>query len=198
MRYDAEHKARTRDKVLAAAARALREAGPNKLAVAEVMAEAGLTHGGFYAHFPSKDALIDETIGKMFTESRSKAMSELRGQEPPEVLLSNWIDFYLSTEHRDARSWGCPLPFLAADASRLPEAARHRYAQGAARLVERMAALLSDMGHPEPAATASSALAEMIGTLSWARAEPDPEVSTGILINSRQAVRRRLGLEVDQ
>ena len=82
MRYDNEHKQKTRAKVLQAAARALRSEGPERVGVAAVMAEAGLTHGGFYAHFKSKDELIAAAIGHMFDESRERAIKEIEGRDP--------------------------------------------------------------------------------------------------------------------
>ncbi len=72
MRYDPGHKNETRDRVLKAAARSMRTDGPHKLGVAAVMAEAGLTHGGFYAHFPSRDALVIATVERLFEDSRSR------------------------------------------------------------------------------------------------------------------------------
>jgi TetR/AcrR family transcriptional repressor of nem operon len=66
MRYTSDHKHETRTKILNAAARVLREQGPDRLAIGEVMASVGLTHGGFYAHFPSKDALVEEALATMF------------------------------------------------------------------------------------------------------------------------------------
>ena len=66
MRYDAEHKQRTRERVLKEAAKAIRRDGPHKVSVAAVMAKAGLTHGGFYAHFGSRDELIAEGVAQMF------------------------------------------------------------------------------------------------------------------------------------
>src|SRR5262245_32338766 len=114
MRYDAEHKQKTRERVLKVAARAIRAQGPHKVGVAAVMAKAGLTHGGFYAHFDSKDALVAAAIGQMFEEGSLRFVSETEGRTP-RAALAAYIDFYLSDAHRDARRSGCPLPFLSAD-----------------------------------------------------------------------------------
>ena len=119
MRYDTDHKSETRDRVLKAAARSMRDKGPHKLGVAAVMAEAGLTHGGFYAHFPSREALITATVERLFDDSRSRFAAETEGLSPPEAF-ARYVDFYLSASHRDTRTAGCPLPFLSADAFRLP------------------------------------------------------------------------------
>ncbi|HJU39167.1 MAG TPA: TetR/AcrR family transcriptional regulator, partial [Tahibacter sp.] len=72
MRYDAEHKLRTREKVVKAAAKAIRAKGPDGVGIAEVMAEVGLTHGGFYAHFPNKETLVAAAIDEAFAQSRRR------------------------------------------------------------------------------------------------------------------------------
>src|SRR5690349_6687091 len=109
MRYDAEHKQKTRERVLVEAAKAIRTDGPHKIGVAAVMAKAGLTHGGFYAHFESKDDFVAAAIGQMFAEGRVRLDKALDGRSAGEGLTA-YIDFYLSGAHRDTRSAGCPLP----------------------------------------------------------------------------------------
>jgi TetR/AcrR family transcriptional repressor of nem operon len=194
MRYDAEHKEETRKRVLKAAAGAIRRDGPFKVGVAQVMAEAGLTHGGFYAHFPSKDDLVAAGIGQMFEESRHRLEREM-GELPPATALRAYLAFYLSREHRDARNTGCPLPFLSADAPRLPELARARYAQGVAGLTGMIADRFTALGRPNPEEAARSFVAEMVGALALARADPDAERSDSILAASRAAVIARFHLE---
>jgi TetR/AcrR family transcriptional repressor of nem operon len=198
MRYDAEHKQRTRERVLKEATKAIRAEGALKVGVAEVMAKAGLTHGGFYAHFGSRDAFVAEAIGQMFAEGQHRILMETRDGRPAAEALGAYVDFYLSAAHRDARTAGCPLPFLAADAPRLPDASRERYADGVARLTGKLADLLAEMGDPDPQATAGSALSEMVGALALARADPDVARADLILERSRRAVKRRLGLETSQ
>lgn len=197
MRYDAEHKQRTRERVLDEAARAIREEGPHRLGVAGVMARAGLTHGGFYAHFPSKEAFVAEAVAHMFRGGPTSKLEQIRGQ-PPRQALTDYIDFYLSPEHRDMRTGGCPLPYLAGDAPRLNEASRERYARGVARVTGVIADHLAALGRDHPEDEAGSALAEMVGALTLARAEPDPLRSDTILERSRKHLKRRLGLEADQ
>ncbi len=197
MRYDAEHKARTREKVLKAAARAIRTEGPHKVGVAEVMAAAGLTHGGFYAHFPSKDALVAASIGEMFRESSTRFGAETDGLTPAQGL-SRYVDFYLSARHRDARGAGCPLPYLSADAPRLPAVAQAAFADGVERLRVKLAAALAKLPSPDPEADAASMLSELVGALSLARADPDMARSDAVLARSRAAIKRRFALEISQ
>ncbi len=201
MRYDSEHKQKTRERVLKEAAKAIRAEGPHRIAVAGVMAKAGLTHGGFYAHFESKDDLVAAAIDIMFGEARARfgrEMAEPGGLEDPQGKLIRYIDFYLSAGHRDARTTGCPLPALAADLPRLAPASRERYGQGVATLTALIAGALGGLGRAEPQALAASALSEMVGALSLSRAVADPAQSDLILDVSRTALKRRLGLEPNQ
>jgi TetR/AcrR family transcriptional repressor of nem operon len=193
MRYEPSHKEETRRRVLKAAARALRAEGPHQVAVAKVMADAGLTHGGFYAHFKSKDDLIAATIDQLFAEGASRMRRETEGKRPAGAIGA-YIDFYLSAAHRDARTSGCPMPFLAADLPRLPREARRRFAAGVERLQGWFAERLAELGRAEPEAEAASMLAELVGAMSLARAEPDRAASDLMLARSRSLLKRRVGL----
>jgi TetR/AcrR family transcriptional repressor of nem operon len=197
MRYDTEHKSKTRDLVLKEAAKAIRRDGPYKVGVAAVMAKAGLTHGGFYAHFSSKDDFVAQAIGRMFDEGRIQFARVMEGKSP-ERGLADYIDFYLSEAHRDTRSAGCPLPFLSADAPRMAEPARARYADGVALLAGKIESVLTELGHADAQSQAASALAEMVGALGLSRADPEPERSSLMLAHSRAALKIRLGLELPQ
>jgi TetR/AcrR family transcriptional repressor of nem operon len=193
MRYSPEHKQQTKERVLAQAARELRAQGPHQIGVAGVMAKAGLTQGGFYAHFASKDDLVAQTIDYMFSESAARWALETDGRSPRAALLA-YVDFYLSAGHRDARGGGCPLPFLASDLPRLSEDARARFAAGAGRLRGRLEQQFAELAHEDPQADASSMLSELVGALSLARAEPDRQAADAILERSKAAVKRRFGL----
>ncbi len=193
MRYDPEHKQKTREKVLKAAAKAIRAHGPHRIAVAGVMSQAGLTHGGFYAHFDSKDALVAAAIDQMFEQARERFVSEVKDL-PPAAALCAYVDFYLSERHRDARTSGCPMPVLAGDLPRLDRAARARFAQGVAALTENIAKRAKELDRPEPEALARSVVAELVGALSLARAEPDEARSNAMLADSREQVKARLGV----
>jgi TetR/AcrR family transcriptional regulator, transcriptional repressor for nem operon len=194
VRYDADHKQKTREKVLKAAAKAIRAHGPHRVGVADVMRDAGLTHGGFYAHFESKDDLVAAAIGQMFEQSRARFVSEVKDY-PPARALNAYVDFYLSQRHRDARASGCPIPALAGDLPRLDRAARTRFAEGVAALTHAVAERIEQLGHcDEPEALARSVVAEMVGALSLARAEPEEEKSNQMLADSRELVKKRLGI----
>jgi len=195
MRYDTDHKQKTREKVLKAAAKAIRAHGPHRVGVADVMRDAGLTHGGFYAHFESKDDLVAAAIGQMFEQSRARFLNEVKDY-PPARALGAYVDFYLSTRHRDARANGCPIPALAADLPRLDRAARTRFAAGVATLTRAVAERIGQLGLDAPEALARSVVAEMVGALSLARAEPDEQKSDAMLADSRGLVKERLGIAI--
>jgi len=194
MRYNPNHKQSTRARVVREAAKAIRAKGTERVGVAEVMAAAGLTHGGFYAHFPSREALIESAIGQMFEDGAASMARSLEGKAPGEGL-SAYIDNYLSAIHRDTRTAGCALPFLSADGPRLTGEARACYARGAERVAARLSDQFTALGFKDPDALASSVLAELVGALALARAEPDPAASDLILARSRAALKSRLGLE---
>jgi len=194
MRYDAQHKELTRRKVLSEAAAAIRRRGPAGVGVADLMAQAGLTHGGFYAHFKSKDELVAEAISAMFDERYRGFRSCVEGKEPARGLAM-FVDRYLSTTHRDGIQSGCPLPSLSSDVARLPLAARRRFAAGAERLTQGIANVLRELGKADPRDLAASMLAEMVGALALSRAVADPDLSGQILTSSREAIRRRIGLD---
>lgn len=194
MRYDAEHKQKTRAKVLEVAAKAIRKDGPEGIGVASVMSEAGLTHGGFYAHFRSKEDLVEAAIGQMFEESRARVLHEMDGLSPAEGLGA-YIDFYLSKRHRDARGAGCPVAALASDLPRLADDTRLLFAEGTRRLAASMSEKLSAMGHEHADALARSMVSELVGALSLARVETDATRSDAILDDSRRLLKQRLGLE---
>ena len=194
MRYDAEHKERTRERVLAEAARALKVDGPHKLGVAEVMKAAGLTHGGFYVHFPSKDALVSEAIETAFADSR-RLYDQAAGDRSPREALAAWINAYVSEGHRDRPERGCVLPALSAELPRMSEDARRRYAEGLRRMTARIQSLLDRAGVSDAEALAPSMVAEMVGAVALARAVPDAAQSASILQSSRSALLERAGVD---
>ena len=184
----------THDRIVESAARAIRRSGYGGTGLAEIMKEAGLTHGGFYAHFESKDELVAAAIGQMFDQARARFQSEVKDY-PPAKALGAYIDFYLSPAHRDARATGCPMPVLAADLPRLDRAARARFSAGVAALTQAIAERIAQLGLPEAQSLARSVVAEAVGALSLARAEPDLELSNAMLADSRALVKKRLGLK---
>jgi TetR/AcrR family transcriptional repressor of nem operon len=194
MRYDAEHKQRTRERLLKEAASAIRLEGPDRVAVAGLMARAGLTHGGFYAHFTSKEELLVRAIEQMFVDGMNRFERTVRDKGPAEALAS-YIDFYLSGTHRDRRDRGCPLPALSGDLARLDLGVRETFERGVAMLSGALAERLAALGRDDPEGLAASMLSEMVGALLLARSVADPVRSDAILAASRRGLKIRLGLD---
>lgn len=198
MRYGPEHKQQSRARIVRAAAQALRTQGAEKLGIGEVMAAAGLTHGGFYAHFPSKDALVAEALATMFREAGpagSQLEAALAGPATElRAALRNFLSGYLSPAHRDGATWGCPLPALANDVGRGPAPLKDQYRQGVGRITARIGAVLSALGHAAPDATSRAVVSRMVGAVALARAlGPGPE-SDAVLADSLFALKEELGL----
>jgi TetR/AcrR family transcriptional repressor of nem operon len=194
MRYDSDHKSETRQRVLKEAAREIRAKGPGGVAVAGIMARAGLTHGGFYAHFESKDALIAAAIETMF-ESAGRRFEAAAAHDDPRAALRAYVDFYLSPAHRDSREHGCPLPALSGDLARLDPGARVRFGKGVAGLTGRLSDALGRLGMADPDAGGASMLAEMVGAVTLSRAVADAAQSDAILARARASVIARFRLE---
>lgn len=193
MRYDPEHRQRTREKVVRAAAVAIRKHGPDRIGVAGLMAKAGLTHGGFYAHFKSKDELVAEAISYMFDDRYAVFRKSMEEVEPAQGLAA-YVDRYLTVRHRDEPEKGCPLPSLSGDLARMPTAARKRFEDGTRRLTDSIADALRAMKRPHPDALAASVLAEMVGAMAIARAVSNNERSQQILEATRDSIKARIGL----
>lgn len=181
MRYSENHKSETRARVLKEAAREIRAKGPGGFAVAGVMARAGLTHGGFYAHFGSRDELISEAIVTMFVDTAGRLEAITAGLDPADALAA-YIRFYLSRKHRDMRDRGCPLAALSSEADRLAPVSRQQFGQGVESLTAKIAELLARNGIGDLSA-APALIASLVGALTLARSVSDLEQSDAILRN---------------
>jgi TetR/AcrR family transcriptional regulator, transcriptional repressor for nem operon len=194
MRYADDHKQQTHERLVTEAAAMLRAEGPERMSVATLMAKLGLTHGGFYAHFHSKDALIAEAIDATFDQTSVRFVKRVEGLSPTEALGVH-IDSYLSTLHQDGAADGCPLPAIAADVARLGPLAKARFGAGLKRLHTRIASLFESLGYApdEAKELAVSLYSELAGAVSLSRAV-DPEQGREIRMNTRAALRKRFGL----
>ena len=197
MRYDQNHKQETRARVLKVAAKALREKGPDKLGVAEVMQAAGLTHGGFYAHFPSKEVFLTESLNEVFCQSRERRSRIVEGLGP-RGALSAYIDFYVSKSHRDNPASGCPLVALNSDLPRQPRKFRAAFDAGVKRLVGELTQWIAAIGIEDAEKVAVSVLSAMVGAVALSRAVSDLDLSDELLDAARAGVKARLGLNDDK
>ncbi|MFL0418190.1 TetR/AcrR family transcriptional regulator [Sphingomonas sp. 179-I 2A4 NHS] len=185
-------KDRTRARILDEAASAMRERGSDGIGVAALMKRAGLTHGGFYAHFENRDDLVCHAVDRMFRDS-AEILRQHLGQEDAARGLAALIDAYLSDELLQAADRGCPLPALSGEAMRMPAAARERFREGIVAFRGALAKTLATLGRPEPDALAASVLAEMVGAMAVARALGGDMAATQ-LAASREQIKRRLEL----
>src|SRR3954453_16145479 len=156
MRYSDTHKQETRRKVVRAAAAAVRARGPDGVGVAEIMAEAGLTHGGFYAHFPNKEALVAAAIEEAFGQSRRRFARITEGM-PAEAALATFIDSYVSAEHRNNPQRGCPISTLSNDLPRQGPLVRAAFDAGVENLIARLEGWLPEQ-EPSARRTLASSL----------------------------------------
>jgi AcrR family transcriptional regulator len=184
MRYDTEHKARTRQKVLDEAAKAIREEGPHRLGVAGVMARAGLTHGGFYAHFPSRDALLAEALERAGQDSGARLRRSIAaGEAQAGSAFRALVESYLSERHLRAADRGCPVAALASELPRQSDAVR---AAGAARVEALIANVEATLPAGCPEGAAALVAGQLVGALQIARALGDNAQGKRHLASARQ------------
>jgi TetR/AcrR family transcriptional regulator, transcriptional repressor for nem operon len=183
-------KAASHDRILDIAAARIRRDGIDGLAVAEIMKEAGLTHGGFYRHFDSREQLVAEAAQRALTQGSAWTMAsaKLGGQRGYNAL----VDGYLSTWHRDHPESGCGVAGVATDAARTGGPARASYT----RQVKECLAVLADLtGHPDRQTGEREAvltLSVLVGAISMARAVEDPDLSEQIMTNAAAALKQRI------
>jgi TetR/AcrR family transcriptional regulator, transcriptional repressor for nem operon len=191
MRYSKEHKQETHARIVRKASVRLREKGAHGIGVADLMKEAGLTHGGFYAHFDSREALLIEA----FAYAMDRSMDYWRkttAETSPEKRLALIVDSYLNTSHRDDPGRGCAVPTLGAEIVRESPRARRAFAAKLEQMIEMIAEQLPDLPPKAARKQAASALATMMGTLVLSRIAGNGEFSDDILAAGREAVLGRV------
>lgn len=189
MRYPPSHKVATRRRILEAAALAFREKGVSETGVDEVMRRAGLTHGGFYAHFQDKTELVAEACAAAF-DAAVPNLERIAAAPTPAARARLLIDSYLGARHRDNRGSGCVVVAVGADMVRLRGAARAGYARGFTRHLERLAAALRLCEDPKTNfERVSQLMSSLVGALLFARAIDDPAQSDAMLSAMRRLLR---------
>lgn len=175
MTKKAEQRERTHEEILRSASRLLRERGIAASSVAHVMEGAGLTVGGFYAHFASKEALFDETLRRTARETWTALLGEAKGGTPRERAASV-LRRYLSKVHRDSPDKGCPFPAVVGEVPREGEPFRDGLTGEVNTNADALAAFLQPGAQPGAPvrARALGLLALMVGGLSLARAVRGP------------------------
>lgn len=192
MRYSKEHKVQTHARIVKKASVKLREKGAHGIGVADLMKDAGLTHGGFYAHFDSRDALVIEA----FTHAMDRSTAhwrKLSEETPADKRLSKIVKSYLAPDHRDDPGHGCAVPALAAEIARESARTRRVFSGRMEQLIEMLADQFQGMPRKAARKEAVAALATMMGSLIMARVAGTSEFSDEILKSGRDAVLGRAG-----
>jgi TetR/AcrR family transcriptional regulator, transcriptional repressor for nem operon len=184
MRYPAEQKAETHEKILAAAARSFRKHGSETNGIGQVMNELGLTKGGFYRHFESKGDLFAAAVVRAFEELGDR-MAAVAAGAPKGDELPAIIEDYLSAKHLNAPGAGCPLAALAPEIARQPVAIRKRVNQSMIAYRERMLPWIPGRNADEQRARAFILFTGMAGVLVAARAIVDPQGRERMLAAAR-------------
>jgi len=190
MSYTPEHKQRTRERIVESAARRFKRDGFENTGIDAIMADAGLTRGGFYAHFSSKEELFAEAIRPpCFYHGDALAKLESRDK------LHRIIEAYLSRGHRDNPDAGCALPALAGDAARAGSAPRKRYSRLALGLAGVIRDALAMPNKEQAEKTALAIIALLIGGISLARVLGRGKISDRVLDACRDAAISFTGID---
>jgi len=191
MRYSKEHKQETHERIVRKASVRLREKGAHGVGVADLMKEAGLTHGGFYAHFDSRDALVIEAFAHAMDRSTER-WRKMVSETPPEKRLATMVENYLTASHRDDAGHGCAVPAVSADIGRESPRTRKAFAAKLEQMIDMMADQIPEVPRKAARKQAAAALATMMGTLVLARVAGSGEFSDDILTAGREAVLGRV------
>ncbi len=186
MRYSKEHKTETHARIVKNASVLLRERGADGIGVAGLMKEAGLTHGGFYAHFESRDALIGEAFAHAMDQT-TRRWRKRAEQAPEGQRLASVVNGYLTPSHRDDVGNGCALPALGAEVLRANPKTRKAAASKLEDMIDMIADQIPNAGSKTARRDAIAALSTMLGALVLARMAGIGDVSAEILAAGRHA-----------
>jgi TetR/AcrR family transcriptional regulator, transcriptional repressor for nem operon len=183
-------KAASHDRILGIAAARIRRDGIDGLGVDELMKEAGLTHGGFYRHFDSREQLVAEAAQRALSEGSAWtiAASQVGGKGGYTAL----VDGYLSARHRDHPESGCGVAGVAADVARAGGSARASYARQVKECLAMLADLIDNSDRQVGEREAVLTLSVLVGAISMARAVDDPDLSQQILTSAATALKERI------
>lgn len=167
------------ERIVSAAARAIRRSGYDGTGVADIMKEAGLTHGAFYAHFASREAMLAEAAGRACAESAA-AVAEVVASVPAAQALASMLRSYLSREHLEQIEMGCPLAALGSETPRQAPEVRRVTTRHIKEVIDLVARQSPDWGQPGAHERALVTVATMVGTLLLARAVDEPALSDSL------------------
>jgi TetR/AcrR family transcriptional regulator, transcriptional repressor for nem operon len=184
MRYRPEHKIETHHKIVKDASRRVRAEGTNGTAVSAVMRDAGLTHGGFYKHFGSKDDLLLESLSEAFREMADR-LAQVGEHSQNGTAWKSIVKAYLSPEHCDHTERGCPLAALAPELARADKTMKPRIAEELVKYKSRMLPFMPGRRAAEKERAFFSIFSTMIGAIEIARMLPEPAMREKVLASAR-------------
>jgi TetR/AcrR family transcriptional repressor of nem operon len=186
MKVSREQAAKNRERILEVAARLFRERGFDGIGVADLMNTAGLTHGGFYGQFASKEDLAAQACARALAESARK-WDRLIAEKPKDPLKTLAAS-YLSARHRDNAGNGCAFAALGAEAQRREPAVRRALTEGLRPLVEMLERIVPERTKATRRRRALSTMAHLVGAVVLARSVDDPDLSNEILHAVRETL----------
>jgi TetR/AcrR family transcriptional regulator, transcriptional repressor for nem operon len=189
MRYQAEHKVEIHQKIVKDASRRVRAEGITGAAVSAVMRDAGLTHGGFYKHFGSKDDLLLESLSEAFREIAAR-LTEAGEQSRPGTAWKAIVKTYLSPEHCDHVECGCPLAALAPELARADKAMKAQILEELVKYKSRMLPLMPGRRAADKERAFFAIFSTMIGAVAIARILPDQAARASVLASARDFLLR--------
>jgi len=169
----------THQRIVKAAARAIRRSGYDGTGVADIMKDAGMTHGGFYAHFASRDAMLVEAVDRAGAEGIA-ALARIAADAPPQQALQALLRAYLSKAHVENAETGCPIVALGSEMPRQASEVRRAATCRIKELIDLVARQSPDWGQPGAHEQALVTVATMVGALLLARAVDDPRLSDAL------------------
>jgi AcrR family transcriptional regulator len=169
----------THERIVETAARAIRRSGYNGSGVAEIMKQAGLTHGGFYAHFESREGMLAEAADRAGAEAVA-VLERVAAAAPPEKALEAILRAYLSKEHVEGVETGCPVAALGSEMPRQGPKVRRVATRRIKEMIDLVARQSPDLGQPGTRERALVTVATALGALVLARAVDDPNVSAAV------------------
>ncbi len=189
MGHSKADKAKSHERIVRVAADRFRETGVDGIGVADLMKDAGLTHGGFYRHFDSRDELVAEAVERALQDGSQAVAAIAQIKQAP---LNAVIDGYLSLAHRDGIANSCAVTTMAADVARSSERARTAYTQQVGTYLDLLTALIPGEKEKSKRMKAIAALSALVGAVSMARAVNDDKLSREILKSAADELKAQL------
>jgi TetR/AcrR family transcriptional repressor of nem operon len=192
MRLTKEQAEQNRHLIVETASRMFRLHGVENVAVADIMKEAGFTHGGFYNHFESKDELAAEAIASAFDVVANDLWEKLAARRRSQESLSSFVARYLSPQHRDTKSGGCPASAFPVDAARNGKTVQTAFVKGIETYLDLIAAQM-DGDEQQARQRAIALFSGLVGAMMLSRAvkKSDPTLSDELLSSTRKTLKLR-------